>query len=197
MLHLHRIAAADAYQHEISPEQALVIRAGWGEGEQVADGVWAHAVELTWRGRGGVRRKRIGDRAAALRPQERLAVMLGGRGTALLCEELALRARADLDQARLAHAAIELSGAYAAALAELPEEQREDLAIRIDELRKLRDGVELQARAALGEGGTRSDGEERASAGGEGTGRRRRGGRRAARARATRSDPASAHGDGL
>ena len=87
--------------------------------------------------------------------------------SALLCEELALRARADLDQARLAHAAIELNGAYAAALAELPEEQREDLAIRIDELRKLRDGVELQARTALGEGDTRSDDEERASAGGE------------------------------
>jgi hypothetical protein len=151
VLHLHRIAAADAYQHEVSPEQALVIRAGWGEGEQVADGVWTHAVELPWRGRGGVRRKRIGDRAAALRPQERLAVMLGGRGVALLCEELVLRARADLDQRRLAHAAIELRSAYAAALAELPDEQREDLAIRIDELRKLRAGVERQARVALGE----------------------------------------------
>jgi hypothetical protein len=151
VLHLHRIAAADAYQHEVSPEQALVIRAGWGEGEQVADGIWTHAVELPWRGRGGVRRKRIGDRAAALRPQERLAVMLGGRGVALLCEELVLRARVDLDQRRLAHAAIELRSAYAAALAELPDEQREDLAIRIDELRKLRAGVERQARVALGE----------------------------------------------
>jgi hypothetical protein len=162
VLHLHRIAAADAYQHEVSPEQALVIRAGWGEGEQVADGVWAHAIELPWRGRGGVRRKRIGDRAAALRPQERLAVLLGGRGAALLCEELALRARADLDQARLTHAAIELRGAYAAALSELPQERREDLAIRIDELRKLREGVELQARAALGED-VAGGGEERAS----------------------------------
>jgi hypothetical protein len=126
-----------------------VIRAGWGEGEQVADGLWAHAVELPWRGPRGVRRKRIGDRAAALRPQERLAVLLGGRGAALLCEELALRARADLDQGRIAHAALELQGAYAAALAELPQEAREDLAIRIDELRKLRDGVDQQARATL------------------------------------------------
>ncbi len=125
VLHMHRIAAADAYLHEVAPEQALVIRAGWGEGEQVADGVWTHAVELPWRGPGGVRRKRIGDRAAALRPLERLAVLLGGRGTALLCEELALRARVDLDQRRLAHAAIELQSAYAAALAELPGEHRE------------------------------------------------------------------------
>ncbi|MCW3031440.1 MAG: hypothetical protein JWM66_1573, partial [Solirubrobacterales bacterium] len=68
---------------------------------------------------------------------------------ALLCEELALRARADLDQGRTAHAAIELRGAYAAALAELPAERREDLAIRVDELRKLRDGVERQAQATL------------------------------------------------
>ena len=36
-----------------------------------------------------------------------------------LCEELALRARLDLDQGRLAHAAIELDGASAAALTEL------------------------------------------------------------------------------
>jgi hypothetical protein len=96
-----------------------------------------------------VRRKRIGDRAAALRPQERLAVLLGGRGAALLCEEFALRARADLEHGRLAHAAIELRSAYAAALGELAGEGREDLAIRIAELEKLRDGVERQARAAL------------------------------------------------
>ncbi len=98
VLHFHRVAAADPNVHEISPDQALVIRAGWGEGEQVADGLWLHADELTWRGRAGVRRKRIGDRAAALRPQERLAELLGGRAATLLCEELALRARQDLDQ---------------------------------------------------------------------------------------------------
>jgi hypothetical protein len=47
-----------------------------------------------------------------------------------------------------------LRGAYAAALAELPAEGREDLAIRVAELEKLRDGVEAQARAALaGPGG--------------------------------------------
>jgi hypothetical protein len=153
VLHFHRIAAADPHVREVSPEQALVIRVGWGEGEQVADGLWTHAVELPWRGPRGVRRKRIGDRAAALRPQERLAVLLGGRGAALVCEELVLRARADLEQGRLAHAAIELRGAYAAALGELPAEGREDLAIRIAELEKLREGVEAQARAALGAGG--------------------------------------------
>lgn len=149
VLHFHRIAAADPHMREVAAEQALVIRAGWGEGEQVADGLWTYAVEIPWRGPGGVRRKRIGDRAAALRPQERLAVLLGGRGAALLCEELALRARADLEHGRAEHAAIELRNAYAAALGELAGEGREDLAIRIAELQKLRDGVERQASAAL------------------------------------------------
>jgi hypothetical protein len=149
VLHFHRIAAADPHMREVAAEQALVLRAGWGEGEQVADGLWTYAVEIPWRGPGGVRRKRIGDRAAALRPQERLAVLLGGRGAALLCEELALRARADLEHGRAAHAAIELRSAYAAALGELAGEGREDLAIRIAELQKLRDGVERQASAAL------------------------------------------------
>jgi hypothetical protein len=150
VLHFHRIASANPYAHEVSPDQALVIRAGWGEGEQVADGLWMHARELPWRGPAGVRRKRVGDRAAALRPQERLAELLGARGVTLLCEELILRARLDLDEGRLAHAAIELQAAYSAALKELPAEQREDLAIRIAELEKLRAGVAAQARAALG-----------------------------------------------
>jgi hypothetical protein len=157
VLHFHRIAAADPHVHEVAAEQALVIRAGWGEGEQVADGVWTHAQELHWRGPSGVRKKRIGDRAAALRPQERLAVLLAARGVALLCEDLVLRARVDFDHGRTAHAAIELRGAYAAALAELPGERREDLTIRLAELEKLRDGVEAQARAALARGELEDD----------------------------------------
>ena len=153
VLRFHRIASADPYIHEVSPAQALVIRAGWGEGEQVADGRWLHARELPWTGgtgRSAGGRRRRGDRSAALRPQERLAELLGARGEALLCEDLVLRARLDLDHGRLAHAAIELDAAYSAALGELRAEQRQDLAIRIDELDSLRPGVAAQARAALG-----------------------------------------------
>jgi len=154
VLHLHRIAAADPYVHEVSPAQALVIRAGWGEGEQVADGRWLHAREIPWvagdRRSPGRRRAAGGARSAALRPQERLAELLGARGSTLLCEDLALRARLDLDQGRAAHGAIELEAAYAAALKELPAERREDLAVRIAELQKLRAGVAEQAQAALG-----------------------------------------------
>jgi hypothetical protein len=137
VLYAHRIAAADPYTHEVTPAQALVIRAGWGEGEQVADGDWRHARELPW-----VASSRAKRRAAALRPQERL------------CEEFALRARLDLDQGRLTHAAHELDAALSAAEEELGEEANPALAPRVDELRALHAGIgeeadEEQVRHAL------------------------------------------------
>jgi hypothetical protein len=164
VIHSHRIAAADPYIHEVSPAQALVIRAGWGEGEQVADGRWLHARGLPWqdgrravRGSGGSRRGGPGrDRSWALRPQERLAALLGARGAALMCEELALRAREDLDHGRLAHAALELDRALALALPELRGESRQDLAIRIAELEQLCPGIQAQAQLALPAGNARA-----------------------------------------
>jgi hypothetical protein len=161
VIHSHRIAAADPYVHEISPAQALVIRAGWGEGEQVADGRWLHARALPWSedaGRAaGSRRAPRRDRSWALRPQERLAALLGARSAALMCEEIALRARQDLDHGRVAHAALELDRAFALAVPELRGEQRQDLAIRIAELEQLRPGVQAQAQAALAQGGDALD----------------------------------------
>jgi hypothetical protein len=144
VLFAHRIASADPYTHEIFPAQALVIRAGWGEGEQLADGHWLHARELPWTHSSRARR-----RVAALRPQERLAQLLGARGEELLCEELTLRARLDLDQGRLPHSAIELDCALSAALSELGGEAHPSLAPRLDELRSLHTGVTAAARAAL------------------------------------------------
>jgi hypothetical protein len=142
MLFAHRIATATPHVHEVSPTQALVVRAGYGEGEQVADGLWRDARELV------LSRTRSGRRASVLRPQERLAVLLSGRGEALVCEELALRARLDLDGGRLALAAIELERAYVAALGELPAEERTDLRDRVEELLALTEGVEQAARTA-------------------------------------------------
>jgi hypothetical protein len=141
VLFAHRIAGAAPHIHEISPVQALVVRAGFGEGEQVADGLWTDARELL------LSRRRAGRRASALRPQERLALLLSGRGSALLCEELTLRARLDLDQGRLALAAIELDRAYVSALRELSNERRPDLQARIEELRELSAGVAASAHA--------------------------------------------------
>jgi hypothetical protein len=152
VLYMHRIACADPYIHEVSPAQALVVRAGWGEGEQVAGGRWLYARELAL---AGARRGRWpGGRrySAALRPGERLAHLLGGRAEPLMCEELTLRARLDLDQGRLRHAAVGLQGAYAAAVPELRAEGRQDLQIRIAELEKIAADVDLQERAARAHG---------------------------------------------
>jgi hypothetical protein len=155
VVHSHRVAAADPYVHEVSPAQALVIRAGWGEGEQVADGRWLRARALPpgagARTATGSRRRGPGrDRSAALRPQERLAALLGARDATLLCEEIALRARQDLDHGRVAHAALELEHAYALAVRELDDKSRQDLAIRVAELEQLHAGVKEQAQAAMG-----------------------------------------------
>lgn len=141
VLFAHRIATAQPHTHEITPTHALVIRAGFGEGEQVADGLWLQARELQ------LSRKRELRRATVLRPQERLAVLLSGRGSALLCEELALRARSDFDAGRVALAAIELDRAYVSALKELPTEEREDLRARIEELGELSAAVAHTAQA--------------------------------------------------
>jgi hypothetical protein len=143
MLFAHRIAGAAPHIHEVSPAQALVLRAGFGDGEHVADGLWTSARELL------LSNRRAGRRASVLRPQERLAALLSARENHLLCEELTLRARLDLDGTRLALAAIELERAYAAALVELANEQREDLRARIEELEQLRPGVKEAADKAL------------------------------------------------
>ena len=150
VLHYHRIASADPYVTEVSSGQALVVRAGWGEGEQVSLGQWLHARELSLRSGRGVRRRR--DRSWALRPQERLAALMGGKSRVLLCEELSLRTRLDLDQDRPAHAAVGLDQALAAAVTELRAEGRQDLLLRIAELDQLRPGVSEQARIALAAG---------------------------------------------
>jgi hypothetical protein len=158
VLHLHRIASADPYVHEVSPAQALVIRAGWGEGEQVAAGRWLHAREVQWRPHGRRSRGRR-SRVSALRPQERLAALLGARTSSLVCEELTLRARLDLDHGRLRHAVLELDRALALAVGELRAEQRQDLLIRIAELEQLRPAIAEQAQLS-GSGGGAAPSEE-------------------------------------
>jgi hypothetical protein len=149
LLHLHRTATADPFAREVARGQALVARVGLGAGEQVADGRWTRALELP--------PARPPRRSAALRPDERLAALLAGRDAALACEELTLRARADLAAGRHREAALQLDIALAAALRELaPWAPRADLGKRLDELRDLRPGVEAAAAAAL-EGGLDDD----------------------------------------
>jgi hypothetical protein len=146
-LHAHRIAAADPYGHEVARPDTLVVRVGYGAGEQVAEGRWTEALELP------VPRGPRAKRTAALRPQERLAALLGGRDAALACEALILRCRADLDAGREREAALQLRAAIDAALAELvPWRDRSDMAARLDELTGERERVEAIAATALEHG---------------------------------------------
>lgn len=145
ILQAQRIAAADPYAREVREQQALVVRVGVGEGEQVAHGRWTEARELP-----PVERRRRERGTAALRPQERLAALLGGRDAALACEELVIRARLDLDRGRHREAALQLRVALEAAIAELePWSGRGDLDRRIADLRDHRHDVGQAANQAL------------------------------------------------
>ena len=148
VLYLYRLAAADPDVHELTVAQAVAARAGWGEGEQLAASRWAHARDLPLAApakRRLFRRRSRRERADELVHVERLAALLGARELPLVCEELALRARLDLDSGRLSHAALELRQALAAAVAELRGEGRQDLLLRVDELEQLSAGVEGEA----------------------------------------------------
>jgi hypothetical protein len=153
-VHGHRVAAADPYARAPSRGAALVVRVGYGLGDQVADGRWEAARELP---PPRVRR----SRTLALAPQERLAALLAGRDAALACEELALRARLDVDEGRQREAALQLRAALEAALAELAGwSDVGGMAGRLDDLRGLAPGVEIAARAAL-QGGLAAEDFER------------------------------------
>jgi len=146
MIYAHRITMADPYVHEVGRQQALVVRVGFGDGDQLAQGRWRQARELP------EPRKKT-SRAAAMRPQERLVALLTGRDAALACEELALRARLDLDRGRQREAALQLRVALEAAIAELaPWVERPGVAEQLERLRDERAAVGAAANAAL-EGG--------------------------------------------
>ncbi len=140
-LHAFRLVSADPEVHEASRGQALVARIGYGAGEEVAEGRWRHARELLL----PLERTR---RARVLEPQAQLAAMLGARRPPLACEELALRARLDLQHGREREAALQLLIALDAALAELPG-GGDRLTERLSELRAAHGSVGAAARSAL------------------------------------------------
>jgi hypothetical protein len=147
VLHAARLARADPFVREIAAEQALAIRVGVGRGEEVAHGHWADARTLPPAETARPRRDR------ALRPQERFAALLAGRDVALAAEELALRARLDIDRGRTREAALQLRVALEAALAELQAwSHHEEMAGRLAGLREERPVVGAAANRAL-EGG--------------------------------------------
>lgn len=138
----HRLAAADPYVAEVGTHQAIAVRVGYGSGEQVSDGRWEAARELPV---GDQRPKRL-----SLSPQQRIGALLGGHDVALACEELALRARLDLDQGRGREAALQARVALETAIAELEGWRASGtIATRLDELREHTGPLEAAASAAL------------------------------------------------
>ncbi len=145
VIDVHRVAAADAAVPPLTRSACLLVRVGTGAGDQVAHGRWHHAVSVAPPAETERR-----DRAAVLRPQERLGAVLAGRDVALACELLTLRARADADAGRWREAAFQLRVALEAVLAELlPWSGQGDIDERLAELRTLRGAVGDAANAAL------------------------------------------------
>jgi hypothetical protein len=146
----YRAAAADPFVRELRSDDALVTRAGYGIGFEVADGQWSKAVELKRDDSARVRRER---RETALRPQERLAALLSARDAVLACEELVLRARHDLEQGRSREAAMQGHLALEAAVSELQAfRDVRDIGSRLGDLEAHRDAVAAAANEALAGG---------------------------------------------
>jgi hypothetical protein len=106
-----RLASADAGVADPSIDGSVAVRIGYGEGDALVDGRYEEALDLP-------READRQTRAAALRPQERMAALLSGRERALVCEELILRARADLAAGRRREGALQIRVGLEALLAE-------------------------------------------------------------------------------
>ena len=116
-LHAQALAGANPHsRRELAAEGAERVLLGFGSGEETAAGRFTEARQVDAGPRASSRRRRREDE---LRPQERVAAMLGGRETADACETLLLRARADLDAGRDREAALQLRVGLEALLAEL------------------------------------------------------------------------------
>lgn len=116
-LHAHATASADPRPQELDAARAVAVRIGYGSGEEVVAGRFAVAHDVDVRASGFSRRRRREEEQ--LRPQERVAAVLGGRQGVDACETLLPRARADLDAGRPREAALQLRVGLEALLVEL------------------------------------------------------------------------------
>jgi hypothetical protein len=114
-VHAHAVASADPLGTELRADRAATVRIGHGSGKEVASGRFSSAREVDVRAGGSARRRQD----EALRPQERVAAVLGGREQLDACETLILRVRADLDSDRRREAALQLRVGLEAMLIEL------------------------------------------------------------------------------
>ncbi len=137
-LHAYRIARADPHVRDVSLDQALIARIGFGSGDDAVAGLFKQAWELP---RGGVARARRSMEA----PEERFAALLSGRERVLACEDLVLRAGADVRAGRVREAALQARVALEALLTELPRLAGD----RRAELEADREAIGQSANAAL------------------------------------------------
>lgn len=115
-LHAQALASANPNSRsQLTAEGAERVLVGYGSGEETAVGRFRDAREIDVAPRTSRRQRREEE----LRPQERVAAMLGGRETGDACETLLLRARADLDAGRDREAALQLRVGLEALLVEL------------------------------------------------------------------------------
>jgi len=114
-IHAHAVASADPLGTELRADRAATVRIGHGSGKEVAAGRFSSAHEVDVRAGASARRRQDEE----LRPQGRVAAVLGGRERFDTCETLLLRARTDLDAGRLREAALQLRVAVEAMLVEL------------------------------------------------------------------------------
>ncbi len=147
-LHAQRLAAGEPHSRELTAERASGVRVGYGSGEELAEGRFTVAREIDVWATGSSRRR---QREEGLRPQERVAAVLGGRERPDACETLLLRARADLEAGREREAALQLRVGLEALLAELGPEAVADPGHEADlgELQSRRGGAGEAANAAL------------------------------------------------
>lgn len=142
-LHAQRAATMDPYVAEVGPHAAAATRVGFGDGEELVAGRWSAAIEAPRDP--GPRRRRI----EALRPQERVAAVLGRREGVAACETLLLRARLDLDHGRAREAALQLGPGLRALLAEVEPGNDEEQAVDLTEARARLAQVDHAATEAL------------------------------------------------
>jgi hypothetical protein len=134
----YRAAAADPHAHDVSSDQAVRVRIGYGRGPELVEGAWDDAIVMPPERRPRVRRR-------MLAPEQELAGILTGRRSPVHpSEELLLRARLDLDAGRHVEAALQTRVAVEAMRAELSREGAAD------------DGIEtrVQTAARLAEAAT-------------------------------------------
>jgi hypothetical protein len=131
-VHAHRAAALDPQIADVGAGAALAVRVGFGTGDDLAEGRFSEAIEVPH----SERRRR----ADLLRPQERVAEVLGGRTSVAACELLLIRARSDLDAGRIREATFQVRVGLEALLAErdaLTAPEQDDDFAALEERRRI------------------------------------------------------------